>query len=385
MNKKIKVIELINSIVDAGAETIVKDIAINLDPSKYDVYILTETANSTKHANVRSILEKGVKLMCVYPLATSKFTNKLYRKLYEVIVPSRYRIEKQKNYIESVIRDINPDVIHVHLQMIQYLIPISDYLRKNNTRIIYSCYTVPSRYFNNKSMRENFINAKYLICNNNMRFTAMHESMKDELNQLFGVSDTVILRNGIDLSIYNNLIGKTEARKRLGIPTDSFVVGHLGRFIYIKNQSFLIDVFKEILSVNKMAFLVMVGDGKDLAKVKKKIRKLEISDRCLILSHVNCLVDFYKSIDVFVFPSLFEGIPNACIEAQAAGLKCVISSTITKDVFFSSKAIPACLEDGPAAWARKILDSNVRGEFNNDIGKFDVKNVASNLDKLYLE
>lgn len=385
MNKKIKVIELINTIVDAGAETIVKDIILNIDQRKYDVYLLTESANSTKYANVRAILEKNINIFCVYPLASGNFVNKLYRKLYQLLTPFSYRIKKQRDYIESSIMEICPDVIHVHLQMLQYLIPISEFLKEKNIRLIYSCYTVPSRYFNDESMKDNLRDAKYLVLNNNMRFTAMHESMKDDINQLFGLNNTVILRNGIDLSKYHDEISKSDARKQLGVPADSFLVGHLGRFVYIKNQRFLIDVFIEVLKYNKNAFLVMVGDGHDLKSIKNKLKQNGIENKYLILSHVDNLIWFYKALDVFVFPSLFEGIPNACIEAQAAGLKCLISSTITKDVFFSPQAIPANLADGPKAWANLIVDNNSKGPYLNNIEEFDFSKISSTIGKLYSE
>ncbi|MBO5630917.1 MAG: glycosyltransferase, partial [Aeriscardovia sp.] len=189
----------------------------------------------------------------------------------------------------------------------------------------------------------------------------------------------------IDLSKYHDEISKSDARKQLGVPADSFLVGHLGRFVYIKNQRFLIDVFIEVLKYNKNAFLVMVGDGHDLKSIKNKLKQNGIENKYLILSHVDNLIWFYKALDVFVFPSLFEGIPNACIEAQAAGLKCLISSTITKDVFFSPQAIPANLADGPKAWANLIVDNNSKGPYLNNIEEFDFSKISSTIGKLYSE
>lgn len=379
--EKVKVIELINSIVDAGAETIVKDIIVNLDKKRFDVTLLTEKPNAMKNANVRELLNKRVVIKSLHPLAKDGFFNKVFRKLFYIFIPSKYLLRKREEFIQKTIKEIEPDVIHVHLQMLKYLVPMANELK--NTKIIYSCYTLPSRYFNHMEMEKNYNDASFLSRNNGMIFTGMHSEMVDELNALFNVNNTMILRNGIDLSTLDCNLSKQEARKIAGLPENVFLIGHLGRLYYIKNQLFLIDVFEEILKRNNNSFLLLIGDGEDKCKILNKIKQKGMQDKCKLLSHVDDLSLLYRSMDVFVFPSLFEGIPNACIEAQVAGVRCVISSSITKDVFFSENAIEADLNEELSEWARKILDTSIKGSYKNDISLFEIKTVISKIESIY--
>ncbi|MBQ0075456.1 MAG: glycosyltransferase [Prevotella sp.] len=376
---KIKVVELINGIVDAGAETIVKDFIVKLDKTMFETYLLCERECSKESANVRAIIQNGNEILSPYPLVSNSILNKLYRKILMLFRSSREN--NVSKYIEEQIMRIQPDVIHVHMKMLHYLIPIIDKL--NNTQIIYSCYSVPSRYFNETDCKEELLSGRILVQKGRIRFTAMHAEMKKEIDDIFNIKNTIILKNGLDLNKYAPLRNKKEFRRELDLPEDAFIIGHLGRFIYIKNHDFLVDVFYQTYIRNPNAYLLLIGEGSEREKIELKLHNYGLGNRYKILSHIDNLSPTYNAMDIFVFPSLFEGIPNACIEAQACGLRCVISSTITKDVFISEKAIPADLTDSPQKWAEIILDSSITGPYKSNISEFNIDSVMRIIEKMY--
>ena len=175
---------------------------------------------------------------------------------------------------------------------------------------------------------------------------------------------------------------KEQIRTQLGIPKDAFVLGHTGRCFYIKNQSFLVDVFYHVALHNPNAYLLMIGYG-DFSEIVDKINNYGLTNRYLILSARTDVNVLLRAMDVFVFPSLLEGMPNALIEAQASGLKCIASSAITKEAIVSQKAIQMDLDDGAEAWAEKILNNMFDGIPQSDIKSFEVSNVIQEVEQLY--
>ncbi len=383
MSKKIKVIEYIPGIVDAGAETLVKNYVLGLNKDIFDVSLLVTDSpcSFSKSANVRELVNKGVKIYSPYPIVRDNFVNKLYRKVRKILLPKKWMSEHATKYVDDMISSIQPDVIHIHMR-IGGLIDSADKL--TGVKLLYSCYSHPDRYFNESEKKRELEAAKFLVAHNGLRFIAMHDEMRRELNNMFKVENTIILRNTINVDIYKNVsLSMDTIRKKYGIPKDAFVVGHVGRMFYIKNQLFLIDVFVEVIMKQPHAFLLLVGDGEDRQKIVDKIQACGISNNTLILSNIDNLNEVYKAMDVFVFPSLLEGLPNVCIEAQAAGLRCIISSAVTKDVCLSSNAIQMDIHKSPKEWANVILNKNIKGEKGSDISEYDLPQAVHRLEQIY--
>lgn len=254
-------------------------------------------------------------------------------------------------------------------------------------KIFYRCASEPSRFFNydTELASMEYDAAKYLIKNNGLQMIALHSEMRDALNALFGIKNTLIIHNIIDLKKFqpSSSVDKNEIRQQLGIPFDAFVIGHNGRIDVVKNHQFLIDVFDYVAKVNTKAYLMMIGYG-DFTDVIAKIDAYGLSKRYLRLKGRKDVNDLLKAMDVFVFPSLFEGMPNALIEAQAAGLKCIASSGITNEAIISSKTIQMDLKAGAKAWADKIIADEFEGTPQSDIQSFEISNVLKQVENLYL-
>ncbi|SHG37000.1 Glycosyltransferase involved in cell wall bisynthesis [Fibrobacter sp. UWCM] len=386
MTTKLKLIFLISEISDGGAETLVKDYVLHLDHNIFDVYVVTDMESDAQSANYRTLYEKGTKIYC-------PFINSGKGRLYSILVQIQNRILRhvpqkfiniyQKWYIKHLIQRIKPDVIHSHLKVLKYLVPCAKFL--NETKLFYTCHSIPCRYFNKKECKEEFDAATFLIKNFSLTLIGLHREMQNELNTLFNINNSIVVHNGIDLDRFYE-IQKNKERKQirmnLGIQQKAFVLGHVGRFIWIKNQSFIVDVFYELLKKKENAFLLLVGNG-DSSEISRKLEQKGLKEKYLILSNRQDVPEILLCMDVFLFPSFFEGFPLACIEAQAIGLKCCISDTINKDVFLGHNAIPISLSDPAEQWAQKILDNKIQGPYIGDIEEFDIKTITKNLSTLY--
>lgn len=157
---------------------------------------------------------------------------------------------------------------------------------------------------------------------------------------------------------------REQVRKDLGIE-DRFVVGHVGRFHYAKNHDFLIDIFVKVREQRKDALLLLAGDGPLRAEIEDKVKSLGLQEDVRFLGAVTPVSPYYQAMDVFLFPSHFEGMPGTVVEAQAAGLPCVISDTITRQVKATPLVDFLSLSESAANWAEKVLEKS--GEERQDM------------------
>ena len=171
---------------------------------------------------------------------------------------------------------------------------------------------------------------------------------------------------------------------------NKIVIGHVGRFNPQKNHEFLIDIFAECMKENSNVVLMLVGDGNEKCKIEDKVKKLEISDKVIFTGVRNDVSELMQAMDIFVFPSLFEGLPVTMIEAQAAGLPCVISNMIPGESIVTENLVSVMqLSDSPLNWADHILSRVIeeRRDYCDEIKKagYDIETASKNLEEFYLK
>ncbi len=188
-------------------------------------------------------------------------------------------------------------------------------------------------------------------------------------NNLMNAGSVRIVPNAIDLKrfAYNEEV-RNRIREELGV-SNAIVIGHVGSFRYAKNHEFLLNVFAQLCrfldndDLNQYSMihgmrvrLLMLGTGTLFEDTKKLADKLHIYDRCIFAGNKSNASEYYQAMDYFCFPSRYEGLPGSVIEAQAAGLQCLISDTITSDVNVTELVSMRSINSEPRDWARKILD-----------------------------
>lgn len=176
-------------------------------------------------------------------------------------------------------------------------------------------------------------------------------------NKTYDEGKVYLLNNAIDVEkfAYNEDVRKAK-RKELEIADDTFVIGHIGRFVAQKNHTFLIDIFNEVHKEKENSILLLVGQGPLENEIKEKVNRLGLSDSVKFLGQRDDVSELYQAFDVFLLPSLYEGLPVVGVEAQAAGLLCVLSSDMTKEtkILESLEFLP--LKQSVRDWANIIVE-----------------------------
>ena len=370
---KTKVFELISSLSDGGAETLVKDYACLLNREKFDVSIVCiYKVDGT--ANAKIAKEKKLNLLSIYP--NHKLLYRIHRRLFgKWYIPYR---------LGQLINKEKPEVIHIHLGQAKLLVRIKKKL--SNIRLLYTCHSVPEVIWSDNHIEEKKATEE-LIRDRNMRIIALHEEMVASINKMFSISNTLIVRNGVDFSRFRNVkSAKSELREKHGIKKDAFIIGNIGRFIEAKNQSFLLPILYEIKLKKSEALLMLIGAGELETNLKEKAKSLGIEDSVIFLSHRTDIPELLKMMDVFVFPSIYEGLSVTLVEAQVSGLKCVVSDGINHETLLSPNTFVVPLAESEKIWADAIVNNNekYRCVEYGDIDKFDMNNEIRYLEDIYM-
>jgi glycosyltransferase involved in cell wall biosynthesis len=164
-----------------------------------------------------------------------------------------------------------------------------------------------------------------------------------------------ILKNGIDIHQFMPSYEIREsAREEFNLSQDSIVFGHVGRFALQKNHDFLIDIFAEFSKNKDDSILLLVGDGPLRRQMENKVLNLKISDKVKFLGIRNDIPRLLQAFDFFLFPSLHEGLPVSLIEAQGAGLPCIISDQISPEVDMGMDLVEFVPLKNKDVWVEKI-------------------------------
>lgn len=200
----------------------------------------------------------------------------------------------------------------------------------------------------------------------------------------------VVINNGIDIDsyTYNSQI-RNKIRKELGISENEILIGHIGRFIKQKNHEFLIELFYELHKIHPNYKLILIGQGPLHNTIVKKVKKLGIEDSVIFLGQVHNVNDYYQAMDLFLFPSLYEGLGIVMIEAQCSGLDCIASTNVPIKAKVSEKAHFVDLDEPLNMWIDKITGLNLHDRSINknnvrDAG-FDIKLEGQKLQKIYMD
>ena len=221
-------------------------------------------------------------------------------------------------------------------------------------------------------------------------FTCSDSSARHLFGNYIDRSKIIMINNGINTSdfVYNDSF-RNQKRKELNIE-NKFVVGHIGRFVIAKNHNFLIDIFAKIHEKINDAMLLLIGEGELRNDIEKKIAAVRLKDNVILTGVRSDIPELLCAMDVFLFPSLWEGLPVTLVEAQTNGLHCIVSDIITEEVKITNLLDYVSLDELPSHWAKKVLsyaDGYERKNTSYEIIKagFDIKEVAKWLEKFYLE
>lgn len=219
--------------------------------------------------------------------------------------------------------------------------------------------------------------------------TDLYACGKDAGDWMFNGAEYNVLNNAIDTRQYV-FCGKRRIsmRRSLHVNPDELLVGHVGRFCYPKNHVFLIDIFNEIQKILP-AKLVLIGTGELENEIKEKVKLLGLREKVIFTGLRSDVSDLLQAMDVFVFPSNYEGLPVTLVEAQASGLPCLISDKVPIECKITDLVQQISLSTGAEIWAKTAIEAAAT-ERRDTYGEikaagFDIKENARWLQNKYEE
>jgi len=231
----------------------------------------------------------------------------------------------------------------------------------------------------------------YMLLNNlfsNIKCTGASEAAE----YCFGKKShkAVLIRNGIDIEKFTfRQETRDRERERLGLG-NCFVLGSVGRFAYQKNQEFVIRILKELMEkYGKQFKLLLLGEGEDEPKLRELVKELDLREQVLFLGTTNNLMPYYCAMDAFVFPSRYEGLGIAAVEAQCTGVMCYLSEQVPDDAIISERVLKLSIDDDASLWAETIYNgdnSRVADAWKDAKSNgYDEKQSVQDMIKVYLQ
>lgn len=291
---------------------------------------------------------------------------------------------------EVYLRNNKYDIVHIHSGSISILAYYARVASKNNVKKV----IVHSHSSGQKESIKHFLMKKYasrLFKKYATDFCACSKEAAEWKFPKSVLNRVRILNNGVDLEKfkYDSTI-RESVRKSLGIGDDILVLGHVGRFTYEKNQIFLLTVLKEYIEKfpNRNVSLILVGDGSELVNVKQKADDLKLVDHIKFIGAVDNPSEYLQAMDIFLFPSLYEGLGIVGMEAQASGLPVIASIKIPKSMKVCKNVFFLDLTSA-SSWIAAISKSENEDRTNNfkcikDRG-YDINDSSKSVLDLYIK
>lgn len=356
--EKIKVVHFVNGLNNGGVEAVILNYFSNIDLESYELHIVTQ-GQSDKNC-LKKFKDLGFIVHCV--------TRK------------KESILKNMSEIYKILRTNKFDILHTHMTATNLFPLFLGWLCRIKVRINHSHLQIKDMNITTK-----------IYCKLSLIFTTHKFSCgKAAAISSFGIKsvnneEVFILNNAISLENfrYNDII-RSDMRKQLQIE-DNLVLCNIGRLEEQKNQKFLIDIFQEICMKNKKVCLLIIGKGVLEHELKESVKKLNLEDKIRFLGTRNDIDKIYQAIDIFLLPSINEGLPVVCIESQASGVKTIVSTNITEEINITPVISFLPLED-KKMWENKILEKlPKRVDYiqllrNNG---YDIKTESKKLDEFY--
>mgnify|MGYP004702420673 CR=1 FL=1 len=365
MTEPIRVAHVIGNWLGGGVESVVMNYYRNIDRNKVQFdFLCSESSTDIPYEEIE----------------------KLGGRVF--IVPNYTKVVKYQKELKKIFKENNYKIVHSHINTMS-VFPLRAAKKAGvPVRIAHSHSTT-----NKKEKKKNLLKQ---ILRPFSRVYATDYMCCSELagRWLFGDKEydkgnVYLLNNAIDLDKfkYNESLRK-EKRKELGISDDTLVIGHVGRFVEQKNHRFLIDIFNEIYKQNNKSLLLLAGQGPLMVEIKNKVISLKLEKNVKFLGQRSDINELYQAMDLFLFPSLYEGLGMVAVEAQVSGLPCVVSKEIPEIARVSDQISFINSDDQMEIWVNTIIKylNNIdryKINFTNEINKYDIKKEAKKLEKYY--
>ncbi|HFI0697972.1 TPA: glycosyltransferase family 1 protein [Streptococcus suis] len=362
MDNKIKVAMVTNHLGVMGISAVIMNYSRALNSEKFEITIVAGTPIANQY--IEECKDLGITI---------------------IELPSR-KHETKKHYFEmfKVFRREKFDIVHIHGNSSLMAIELTlARLSGIKTRIAHS----------HNSTCTNFLIHKLINPYFNRMYTKSLSCGILAGEWLFGENNFEVLPNSFCTEKFKfDSAERKKVREKLGID-NKFVIGHIGRFNEQKNQAYLLRVFEKLASAYSDIYLLLVGTGPNFEKIKAIVETNDYKDRIILYGNSEKPSKMYSAMDIFMLPSLYEGLPVVLIEAQISGLPCIVSDSVTREMDFGGISWQSIKSD-PQIWADAVVDlrkkininrENYYLENRNQIFEYDIEKSVKHLEEIYIK
>lgn len=371
-NKKepIRVAHVVGKWVGGGVEAVVMNYYRNIDHNKIQFdFIFDDDSNGIPYDEIESL---GGKVFLIPP----------YQKVF------KYQKELQK-----VLKKGNYKIVHSHINALS-VFPLRAAKKVGIPVRIAHSHSTTNKVEWKKNLLKLILRPFSKVYATDYFACTEHAGRWLFGNKTFEQGQVYVLNNAIDVDKFKySEITRKNKRKELNINDDTIVIGHIGRFVEQKNHKFLIEIFEKIYKEKPDSVLLLIGQGPLELDIRKQVKDLGLQNSVLFLGQRNDTNELYQAMDLFIFPSLYEGLGMVLIEAQASGCYCIASTEVPKDAKLTENCKFINLNDNAIQWSQYILNdldkvSTMRridcSDFITKSG-YNIRKENINLEKYYLK
>ena len=305
-----------------------------------------------------------------------------------IICPPYQKLPRYIKELKRIFKENNYKIVHSNINTLSVFPLYAAKKARVKVRIAHSHSTTSPKEFKRNIMKNVLKHFSKLYATD--YFACSEKAGRYQFgNKAFDSGKVTIINNAIDVGKYKfNADIRKKVRNELGIDENTLVIGHVGRFVTVKNHKFIIKLFNEFLKSSINSKLILIGDGPLKGEIENLIDSLKIHNKVMLLGQREDVERFYQAMDILIFPSLYEGFGNVLLEAQCSYLPCVCSSNVPSldcyndNLFFISLDAP--IED----WINSILiikNSNRMMQTKLQNSNFDILVENNKLVDSYLE
>ena len=370
MNKKnepIRVAQIIGKWVGGGVESVVMNYYRHIDRNKIQFdFICDEDSTNIPYDEIEKL---GGRV---------------------ILIPPYQKVIHYHKELKKILTEENYKIVHSHINTLSVFPLLAAKRAGIPVRIAHSHSTT-----NKKEWKKNLL--KQLLKPFSKVFATHYFCCSEYAGRwLFGDDEydkgnVYLLNNAIDLNKFKfDKTVRERKRKELGIDDNTLVIGHIGRFVKQKNHEFLIDIFNEVHKRHNDSILLLAGEGPLQEEIKNKVNHLGLIDNVKFLGQRNDVQELYQTFDVFLLPSLYEGLPVVGVEAQASGNLCYLSNDMTKETKVLDSTVFMTLSNTSEEWANAILEDArdyKKHDTREEVEKygFNIEKESHKLNEKYVE
>ena len=368
--KLVRILHVVGAMNRGGAEVLLMDLYRNLDRNRVQFDFIVYDQNEGLFDKEINSLGGNI----------FRFKNRFYRN------PLGYLNELYSFFL------IHPEYecVHSHLNDMSGYILLMAKLAHKKVRIAHSHSAFPT--IDRIRALVWWIGRKLILSNANYILGCSSDAIVYCSGFIPDGQKRIVMKNAINIKKFAfDLDRRNLVRERMEIPDSNLVLGNVARFNEEKNHFFILEIFKKVLELNKNSLLILVGSGPLQSGILKNAKEMNIESNIKFLGVRSDVNEIINAFDVFLMPSLYEGLGIVLVEAQANGIPCIVSDTIPKEADINAGLINfLALKDDVKKWSEAVLKANrilntQDPQFAAKEAGYDIHEVASWLQKFYLE